>query len=150
MKTLISFNQQLGSRLKKIENIPLLILRLILAYGFFGPAMMKIKNIPSIIDWFESMDIPFPVLNTYLATFTEMFGFLFLAIGFATRLITIPLLIVMFVAIVTVHLSNGFEASNNGFEIPLYYSIMLFVLFIYGPGKYSLDYYFNLKNFKSY
>ena len=46
----------------------------------------------------------------------------------------------MVVAIVTVHLGHGFEAGNNGFEIPLYYLIMLFTLLVYGSGKYSLDY----------
>jgi putative oxidoreductase len=46
----------------------------------------------------------------------------------------------MIVAIVTVHLSNGFESGNNGFEIPLYYILLLLVLLIYGAGKFSLDY----------
>ena len=45
----------------------------------------------------------------------------------------------MLVAIVTVHLGNGFEAGSNGFEIPLYYLLMLFALLINGAGKISLD-----------
>jgi len=45
----------------------------------------------------------------------------------------------MFVAIKTVHLANGFEAGSNGYEIPLYYVLMLFTLLIYGPGKFSVD-----------
>lgn len=53
--------------------------------------------------------------------------------------ISIPLIITMVVAIVTVHLSNGFEAGNNGFEIPLYYMLMLFALLINGAGKLSVD-----------
>ncbi|NPD45494.1 MULTISPECIES: DoxX family protein [unclassified Lentimicrobium] len=43
------------------------------------------------------------------------------------------------VAILTVHLGNGWEAGNSGFEIPFYYLVMLIVIFVYGPGKYSLD-----------
>jgi hypothetical protein len=34
-----------------------------------------------------------------------------------------PLIITMIVAIVTVYWENGFEAGENGFEIPLYYII---------------------------
>jgi putative oxidoreductase len=48
-------------------------------------------------------------------------------------------MVVMVVAIVTVHLPHGFESGNNGFEIPLYYFIMLFVLMTHGAGKISLD-----------
>ena len=53
--------------------------------------------------------------------------------------ISIPLMFTMVVAIVTVHLGNGFEAGNNGYEIPLYYLLMLFALLVNGSGKISLD-----------
>ena len=126
MKKLIIFNQLLGQKLNVIKDIPLLFLRLILAYGFMNPSLMKLKDINSIAVWFKSINIPMPLLNAYLSTYTEVMGFIFLAIGFSTRIIVIPLIIVMLVAIKTVHLENGFEAGENGFEIPLYYILMLF------------------------
>ncbi|MCM2302147.1 MAG: DoxX family protein [Flavobacteriaceae bacterium] len=141
MKKLLEFNSTFANKLGLIKDYPLLLIRLVLAYGFFGPAMTKLKNTQEIFEWFREIGIPFPVINAYLTTYTEFFGFIFLAVGFATRLISIPLIIIMLVAIKTVHLNNGFIAANNGFEIPLYYAIMLFVLFVYGPGKYSLDVY---------
>jgi putative oxidoreductase len=64
-----------------------------------------------------------------------------LLLGLATRIITIPLIFVMLVAIITVHLGNGFEAGDNGFEIPLYYLIMLTTVFVYGGGKKSMDFF---------
>lgn len=143
MKKLITFNQNLGRKLSNLKDLPLLFLRIILVVGFYGPAMMKLKNIDGIISWFTDMGMPMPALNAYLATATENLGVLFLILGFSTRIISVPLIIVMIVAIKTVHLANGFESGNNGFEIPLYYILMLFTLFIYGPGKYSLDYLFN-------
>jgi putative oxidoreductase len=146
MKKLITFNQNLGRKLSNLKDLPLLFLRIILAIGFYGPAMMKLKNIDGIISWFTDMGMPMPALNAYLAAATESLGVLFLILGFSTRIISIPLIMVMIVAIKTVHLANGFESGNNGFEIPLYYILMLFTLFIYGPGKYSLDYLFNKKN----
>jgi len=130
---------------KKIENrkeLPLLLMRLVLAFGFFGPAKMKINNIEGIISWFETLHIPMPALNAYLATTTEALGVILLTLGLGTRLISIPLLVTMLVAIFSVHLANGFEAGSNGFEIPLYYIIMLSTLLIYGSGKCSLDYVF--------
>ncbi len=125
--------------LSNLKSLPLLLLRLILAFGFFGPAKMKLRNIEGIISWFDSINIPLPAINAYLATGTEALGVVLLALGLGTRLISIPLIITMLIAIITVHLGNGFEAGNNGFEIPLYYMIMLFTLLIYGSGKFSLD-----------
>lgn len=124
---------------EKIKDLPLLFLRLVLAFGFWGPATMKWKDINAIGDWFTSMDMPFPLLNAYLAATTEMAGVFLLLFGFGTRLISIPLIITMVVAIFTVHLPNGFESGSNGFEIPLYYILMLFTLTVYGPGKISID-----------
>jgi len=102
--------------------------------------MMKIKDINSIAEWFKSINIPLPVLNAYLSTGTEVLGVILLTLGLFSRFISIPLIITMIVAIVTVHWGNGFEAGENGFEIPLYYIIMLFTLMVYGSGKISLDY----------
>ena len=101
--------------------------------------MMKWGNIDGVADWFKSMNYPFPLINAYLAASTEAVGVVLLLLGLGTRLISLPLMFVMVIAIVTVHLSNGFEAGSNGFEIPLYYLLMLFTLFVFGPGKISLD-----------
>ncbi len=125
----------------KSQNLALLLLRLVLAYGFYGPAMMKWHDMQAIGDWFKTLGYPFPYLNAYLAGITEILGVVLLLLGLGTRMISLLLIFVMFIAITTVHLRHGFEAENNGFEIPLYYAVMLFTLFAYGAGKYSLDYY---------
>ncbi|MGN6645826.1 MAG: HvfX family Cu-binding RiPP maturation protein [Cytophaga sp.] len=125
---------------EKLQSTALLFVRLVLAYGFYNPAMMKVKNMNSIIEWFGSIGIPFPLVNAYLATATELLGVLLLTIGFGVRIISIPLIVTMVVAIITVHWNGGFDAGNNGFEIPLYYMLMLFILLTHGAGKYSLDY----------
>jgi len=129
----------IGNKLDFAKDIPLLFMRLVLAYGFWGPAMMKWNNMDGIIDWFSGMGMPFPTVNAYLSATTEVSGSVLLLLGLGTRLISIPLMIVMLVAIFTVHISHGFEAGANGFEIPLYYLIMLFTLLVYGPGRYSLE-----------
>ena len=129
----------IASKLEFTKDIPLLFMRLVLAYGFWGPAMMKWKNMDGIIDWFSGMGIPFPTVNAYLSASTEVAGSVLLLIGLGTRIISIPLMVVMLVAIFTVHIGHGFEAGANGFEIPLYYLIMLFTLLVYGPGRYSLE-----------
>jgi len=136
---LISVCDKVSRTLDFLKDIPLLAMRLVLAWGFWNPAIMKWKNIDGIADWFGQMGYPLPTLNAYMAATTELVGAVLLFLGIGTRLISIPLMVVMLVAIFTVHLANGFDAGSNGFEIPLYYLIMLLALMVYGPGKYSVE-----------
>lgn len=136
---LLSLYRKYISVLSLFDDVPLLLLRLVLAYGFYEPAMMKWKDIGAIAGWFSELGIPAPMLNAYMAATTEAAGVILLLTGLATRFITIPLMVTMIVAIKTVHWANGFQASDNGYEIPLYYLLMLFTLLIKGAGKFSLD-----------
>lgn len=139
MKSLFSGNKAFRA-IGQLEFLPLLLIRITLAYGFFGPAVMKWKDIDGIAEWFSSLGIPAAHLNAYLAAGTEALGVVLLVLGLGVRFISIPLIITMIVAITTVHWSNGFEAGDNGFEIPLYYIIMLITLLVFGSGKAGLDY----------
>ncbi len=124
---------------KYLQSIALLLARLAVAYGFYEPAMMKWSDIHAVADWFGSMGIPFPTLNAYMAATTEITGVVLLTLGLFTRLISIPMMVIMIVAIKTVHLAHGFAAGNNGFEIPLYYLIFLLIFVAFGAGRFSLD-----------
>jgi putative oxidoreductase len=121
------------------QSISLFLARITIAYGFYEPAMSKWSDIKSVAEWFGSIGIPLPTLNAYLAASTEIAGVVLLTLGLFTRLISIPLIVVMIVAITTVHLGNGFSAGNNGFEIPLYYMFFLALFASHGAGKLSLD-----------
>lgn len=136
---MIGLCDTLSDRLSSLKDIPLLAIRVVLAYGFWTPGIMKWQNIDGIAEWFASMGMPFPTLNAYLSASTEVVGAVLLLFGFAVRVISIPLIVIMVVAITAVHLGNGFDAADNGFEIPLYYLIMLFTLFVYGGGNYSIE-----------
>ena len=125
--------------LSKGEDIALLLARLTIAYGFYGPAMEKWSDMSSVATWFGTLGIPFPTLNAYLAASTELLGVVLLTLGLFTRLISLPLIVVMVVAITTVHISHGFSAGDNGFEIPLYYMLFLALFASFGAGKFSLD-----------
>ena len=122
------------------QSLSLLFARLAVAYGFYDPAMQKWSDISSVATWFGSIGIPFPTLNAYMAASTELIGVVLLTLGLFTRLISIPLMVIMVVAIITVHLVHGFSAGDNGFEIPLYYMMFLAIFASFGAGKLSLDY----------
>ena len=135
-----SIHQTAKSIFSNTQSISLFLARLAVAYGFYEPAMMKWADIGAIAEWFGSMGIPLPTLNAYMAASTEIAGVVLLTLGLFTRLISIPLMIVMVVAIVTVHLPHGFSAGDNGFEIPLYYMLFLALFASFGAGKFSFDY----------
>ena len=125
---------------EKLHDVQLFLFRIILVIGFYSPAMMKVKNLEGVAEWFGSMSYPFPMVSAILAMTTEVLGIVLLTLGLGTRVIALPMMFIMVVAIFTTHISNGFAAGDNGFEIPLYYILMLFALVVYGSGKYSLDY----------
>lgn len=139
MNKIVKIYSAITGKLSAGFNLILLSIRIVLAYGFYSTAIMKWQNISGVAEWFGSLGIPMPTLNAYLAASTESAGVVLLTLGLATRLISIPLIVVMIVAIVTVHWANGFEAGNNGYEIPLYYLLMLLTLLVKGAGKISLD-----------
>ncbi|MDD3591367.1 MAG: DoxX family protein [Sulfurovum sp.] len=125
--------------LSRGQDLSLLLARLVLAYGFYNPAMNKWADIHAVAEWFGTLGIPLPTVNAYLAASTELLGVVLLTLGLLTRLISLPLIVVMIVAIITVHLPHGFAAGDNGFEIPLYYMLFLAIFASFGAGKFSLD-----------
>lgn len=136
LKTIYPITKNILSR---GQSVSLLLARLAVAYGFYQPAMQKWSDISSVATWFGTLGIPFPTLNAYMAATTELLGVVLLTLGLFTRIISIPLMVIMIVAITTVHLAHGFSAGDNGFEIPLYYLLFLALFASLGAGKFSLD-----------
>jgi hypothetical protein len=74
MNTLIIRYESITKRTEALRDIPLLLLRLVLAYGFWGPGMMKWSNIDKVSTWFDGMGIPLPTVNAYLSASAEAGG----------------------------------------------------------------------------
>jgi len=111
MKTTFNFFKYQNDS-KATKDLAFLLIRLIIAYGFWSPAIMKLQSLSGTADWFASMGYPAPMLSTILAAVTEISGVFLLITGLATRFIAVP------------------------------YMLMLFTLLAYGPGRISLDYMF--------
>lgn len=95
-----------------------LALRLYLAPIFWMAANNKWNpfdensSIDGLVAWFGSggLDLPFPEVMAYLAWGAEYFGAIALVLGLAVRWVSIPLMVTMIVAALTVHLENGWLA----------------------------------------
>lgn len=114
MNTPIQTWQRSTAALQKLDFIPLLALRLYLAPIMIISGWNKYQSFDSMVNWFGNPDwglgLPFPALMVSLTIAAELIGGWLLVIGFATRLVTIPLMLTMIVAALTVHWHNGWFA----------------------------------------
>lgn len=103
--------QKYCTKLAILDGLPALSIRLLLAPVFWSAGFNKYQNFSATVQWFEhSLNLPFPELMVSLVMVAEMAGAIFLALGFLTRLASLPLIISMIVAIVKVHWVNGWQA----------------------------------------
>ena len=74
----------------------------------------------------------------YAAMFLETIGAVCIMFGLFTRFFAAALTIGLGIAFVKIHLPNGFEVSENGFEYVLLEEIVMFAIALRGGGPYSL------------
>jgi putative oxidoreductase len=110
--------QALLDSTRSVDFIALVMLRLYLAPVFWMAGMNKLADMESTIEWFGNpnwgLGLPLPALMAWLAALTEAGGAILLLLGLAVRWVSIPLLVTMFVAMVTVHWQNGWLAIAEG------------------------------------
>lgn len=126
-----------------VQSLFLLIVRLYWGWQFFLTGKGKLSDLEKPAQFFQSLGIPLPHQQAILAGTTECVGGLFLLVGLASRLVSIPLGIVMTVA----YLTADIETVKNIFSDPdkflaadeflFFYAVILVLLF--GPGKFSID-----------
>jgi putative oxidoreductase len=74
-------------------------------------------------------------MTLMLSVFTEFACSLFLISGLLVRITVIPMIVAMAVAFFDVH-----DAMMPEGELALIYLILFIILYVVGPGRYSIDY----------
>lgn len=147
MKFILKFIDLLYSWLREVATLCqhpfLLAVRLYFGWQFFQTGLGKLRDISKVVEYFTSLNIPFPILNAHFIAWLETVGGLMLMLGLASRLIAIPMAIDMIVAYVVA--DN--EALHSIFSDPdkftgaapfIFLFVFLMILF-FGPGILSLD-----------
>jgi putative oxidoreductase len=131
--------QTIIAALERSDWIPQLLVRLFVGYFFFETGWGKAQNLDAMTERFVGWGIPLPSVSVVLSVYTELIGGALLVVGLGTRLASVPLLINMLVAILTVNIKNvtGLDDFVE-LDTPLYALFFLWLLFS-GPGWVSLD-----------
>jgi len=126
-----------------LQPLFLLIIRLYWGWQFHVTGMGKLGDIPKVTGYFQSLGIPFPQFNVYLAGCTECFGGLFLLLGLCSRITAIPLIITMIVAYLTASpdaVKHIFSKPDDFLTAdPFLFMLAAIIIFLFGPGPLSLD-----------
>jgi putative oxidoreductase len=140
LKPLANSAEEILRRLSSFEWLAALLMRLFVGYFFFETGWAKLHNLDAFTVRFMEWGIPYPGFNAALSAYTECIGGALTVAGFATRLVSIPMMINMAVAIITVKMKT--VAGLNDFvelDEPLY-ALVYFWLMISGAGWVSVDY----------
>jgi uncharacterized membrane protein YphA (DoxX/SURF4 family) len=114
--TILKTIERLFIRTQTLDFLPLLAIRLYLIPIFYEGAHAKLTGFGALVEWFGApasqggLHMPAPLLMAVLATATETAGCICLALGLFTRLISVPLMVTMTVAGLSVHWSHGWAA----------------------------------------
>jgi putative oxidoreductase len=128
-------------------------LRLIVGYGFMVHGYLKLeRGVDVFVAALSGIGVPFPHLMAWLTVVVELVGGAAVLLGAFVPWVTVPMLIVLLVAIVKVHAQFGFSSikflsatsqglqfGKPGVECDLLYVACLVTLVIGGAGPFAID-----------
>ena len=128
-------------------------LHLIVGYGFMEHGFAKLgRGADAFAAILQAIGVPFPHLMSWATILVEVLGGLAILLGAFVALASVPMAIVLLVAIFTVHLPYGFSSikllavtaagahfGQPGYECDLLYLAGLAALALGGAGPWALD-----------
>jgi putative oxidoreductase len=129
------------------------VLRLIVGYGFMAHGYAKLVRGPEIFAaTLQAIGVPSPHLMSWITILVELLGGLAVLLGAFVTIATLPLAVILIVAMFTVHLRYGFSSIKlqavtaagpqfgpPGYECNLLYLACLTALVLGGNGSLALD-----------
>ncbi len=125
--------------------LPLLLVRLIIGLGFAAHGTQKLfgwfggYGLAGTGGFFETIGFKPGRFFAFAAGAAELLGGLLIALGLGGPVGPMFVISAMLVAIVAVHLRNGFFNQGNGVELPLLYLLIAVGYAFAGFGPLSLD-----------
>ena len=138
-------------------------LRLVVGFGFVQHGCAKLlRGADGFVGILHAIGVPFPHLLGWATIIVEITGGLLVLAGALVPVAAVPMIVVLLVAIFTVHLPYGFSSikliSVNsgraqfgppGYECDLLYIACIVALVLIGPTPWSVDQYRSLHSHRS-
>src|SRR5215471_1406852 len=132
-----------------------ILLRLIVGYGFLAHGLAKWFKGPEVFgSILQATGVPMPHVMAWVTIATEIIAGIAFLVGAFVPLVSIPAIILLVVAVLTVHLPYGFSSikligvTNGraqfgppGYECDLLYIACIVALALLGPTPGSVDRY---------
>jgi putative oxidoreductase len=129
--------------------------RLIVGYGFLAHGLAKWSKGPeTFATILQTTGVPAPHLMAWLTIATEILGGIAFLLGAFVSWASVPAIVLLVVAILTVHLPYGFSSIKliavvngraqfgpPGYECDLLYIACIVTLVLAGPSPWSIDAY---------
>lgn len=125
--------------LTHLELVPLLATRLTIGWVFIESGWGKLHHLDKVTDYFQSLGIPAPAIQAPFAAGSELVFGVAVLVGLFTRLSSIPLIIIMVVAILTAKREELTGISELFGFIEFLYIVLLLWLVVRGGGFLSVD-----------
>jgi putative oxidoreductase len=134
----ICFNK-LILRISKFNWVPLLLTQITIGIVFAESGWGKLHNLPKVIEFFRSLNIPAPELQAPMVAGLELVCGVLVFVGLMSRIAALPLIGTMVVAVITAKLPE-FESWTDLFGASEFlYIILLLFLVTNGPSCISID-----------
>jgi putative oxidoreductase len=136
--------------IKSPTSAPVL-LRLIVGFGFIEHGYAKLLHGPeTFASLLHALGVPAPNLMAWLTILIELLGGFAVLLGAFVPLVSVPMAVVLLVAMFSVHWRYGFSsikllAVTPGYECDLLYLACLVALVLAGSGPLSIDESFSRK-----
>jgi len=116
-----------------------LLARVTVGWVFATTGWGKLHNLQKVIDYFGDLGIPYPQFQAPFASANEFVCGVLVLLGLATRVASIPLIVVMLVAIRTAQWENVDSTAALLGLLEWSYVAIFAWLAIAGPGPVSID-----------
>jgi putative oxidoreductase len=136
---LLAIRDRLLAWARKLEWLPLLLVRLSLAAVFVPSGWGKLHDLEKVTGFFTELGIPAPHFNATLVAVSELGCGAFLLVGLLSRLAAVPLVFSMTIAIITAKRADLSGVTDLFAVDEFIYIVMAIVVMVLGAGLVSVD-----------